>query len=137
LNNFSKFISWTELSDKFKLQDIEILEYLKMGLTIYSRNGTPVACPWKFHRRNFLQKEQNEILKPSVIENFLPEEREKDKNILPNHSIENYENAKTKALEKLSDGGKEKFLRIEKEFLDIKNDDPDDSSWKYFYREPG
>lgn len=119
-----------------EIQDFEAFEYLKMGLPVYSKIGKPAPCPWKFHRYNSLQKLQNSILKPAAINNFLPNDCDLENNILPNHTIEDYEKAKTKALEKLPENQKEKYLRIEKEMSDIDKDDSSHRSWKHFDSDP-
>ena len=107
-----------------------------MGLPVYSKNGKPELCRGKFHRYYNLQKLQNSILKPATIKKYFLDECDSGKNILPNHSFEVNEKAKTKALEKLTKSQKDKYLKTEKEMLAIYEDDPSLHSWKYFDSDP-
>ena len=134
--NLSKYITWTKLSAITGIQDFEVLEYLKMGLPVYSKNGKPELCRGKFHKYFNLQKRQNYILKPAAIKKYLPNDTDSKNEGLPNHSFEVNEKAKTKALEKLTKSQKDKYLKTEKEMLAIYEDDPSLHSWKYFDIDP-
>jgi hypothetical protein len=57
----SKWISWTELAQRWKVRDFELIEYLGEDLQPYSENGSSLSCPSACHAYRRLSDELSYI----------------------------------------------------------------------------